>query len=67
MYTKFLAQLRKALYGIMLLGVFLSAFGASNLPAARAQEAATYRTRTLNVGTHSITTGYVGDSNFVLD
>ena len=30
---------RKALYGIMLLGVFLSAFGGRNLPSARAQEA----------------------------
>ena len=29
---------RKALYGIMLLGVFLSAFGAGSLPSARAQE-----------------------------
>jgi len=26
---------RKALYGIMLLGVFLSAFGGGNLPSAR--------------------------------
>lgn len=29
---------RKTLYGIMLLGVFLSAFGAGNFPTARAQE-----------------------------
>ena len=28
---------RKALYGIMLLGVFLSVFGGGNLPAVRAQ------------------------------
>ena len=28
---------RKALYGIMLLGVFLSAFGGGNVPPARAQ------------------------------
>ena len=28
---------RKALYGIMLLGVFLSAFGGRNLPPAYAQ------------------------------
>jgi len=32
---------RKALYAIMLLGVFLSAFGGGNLPSARAQEAGT--------------------------
>ena len=32
---------RKALYGIMLLGVFLSAFGGGNLPSVRAQEAGT--------------------------
>ena len=32
---------RKTLYGIMLLGIFLSAFGAGNLPPARAQETMT--------------------------
>ena len=32
---------RKTLYGIMLVGVFFSAFGAGNLPSARAQEEST--------------------------
>jgi peptide/nickel transport system substrate-binding protein len=36
-----ISLIRKALYGVMLFGLFFSAFGAGNLPSARAQEAMT--------------------------
>jgi len=39
MHVTFKAQIRKALYGIMLLGMVLYIFGTANLPVARAQDA----------------------------
>jgi len=38
---------RKILYGIMSLAVFLAAFGAGNLPPARAQEGGARNTATI--------------------
>jgi len=36
-----ISMTRKSLYGIMLLGLFFSVFGAGRMPSAKAQEGAT--------------------------
>ena len=48
--NRFISSSRKTLYGIMLLGIVIAAFGTSTLPTARAQEAGTGAARSVADG-----------------